>query len=207
MRPSTAPSSWEVLVPVKDVRLAKSRLRAVGEPARRDLALAMAADVVSAALVAEGVARVSVVSDDDEVAALAAALGAHPLRVRTPGLNAALEEAAARVDGPVAALCADLPCLRPEDLAGALAGVPAGGRGVVPDLDGTGTTLLAAAAGPLAPQYGPGSLARHTASGALVLAAPAGLRLDVDTETDLARARALGLGAATARALSLLRSA
>ncbi|MCW2665270.1 MAG: hypothetical protein JWN57_232, partial [Frankiales bacterium] len=70
------------------------------------------------------------------------------------------------------------------------------------------TTLLAAGPGAeLAPSYGPGSLDRHLADGATVLAAAEGLRLDVDTPEDLQRALVLGVGAHTAAAVERLSAA
>jgi 2-phospho-L-lactate guanylyltransferase len=104
----------------------------------------------------------------------------------------------------VAALAADLPALRPEELAGALrAAAGSAGPGFVPDHAGTGTTLLAAPGGArLVPRFGPGSAARHAASGARRLTgAWPSLRQDVDTAADLAAAGRLGLGRYTAGCL------
>lgn len=121
-------------------------------------------------------------------------------------LNRALALAAEQVATPgrgVAALLADLPCLRPDDLATALTrALDAGGRSFVADASGTGTTLLAAAPGlALDPRFGPGSAAAHVASGAQPISAPLrSLRLDVDTTDDLAEALTFGVGAHTARA-------
>ncbi|MCW2606055.1 MAG: hypothetical protein JWO60_748 [Frankiales bacterium] len=196
---------WGLVVPVKHLALAKTRLRPYDDGVRRELALAMACDVVSAATACPLVVRVLVVTSDDDVAAALARLGAET----TPddpddGLVPALEHGAellraARPDLGVASLAADLPSLRPEQLEQALAQVVAGTRGVVADAPGSGTTLLAAAPGTaLRPAYGPGSLARHLASGAVALEAACGLRLDVDTPEDLAAALRLGVGPRTA---------
>ena len=98
-------------------------------------------------------------------------------------------------DVAVAAMCADLPSLRAEDLTDALsAGLTP--RWFVADAPGTGTTLLAAGPGvDLEPHFGAGSARRHEESGAApVRAEVATLRRDVDTEDDLAAARALGVG-------------
>jgi 2-phospho-L-lactate guanylyltransferase len=69
-------------------------------------------------------------------------------------------------------------------------------RGFVPDVPGTGTTLLAAPPGvPLDPRFGPGSAAAHAASGAIRLEGDwPSLRQDVDTPADLVAAARLGLG-------------
>lgn len=201
-----AGTGWGVVVPVKALAGAKSRLRPFGEDSRRALALAMAGDVVEAVVACRLVRVVLVVSTDPDVAALARALGARVDDGAPDGLNPALVHGAAllRAAGPrlgVTALAGDLPALRPDELAAALAQVPSGGRAFVPDAPGTGTSLLAAGPGAaLLPAYGPGSRLRHLASGAAELTAAAGLRLDVDTPADLHRALDLGVGPRTAAA-------
>ena len=204
-RPVSGARSWGVVVPVKHLALAKTRLRPYDDASRRALALAMAEDVVAACTACDLVAAVLVVSSDPDVVAALARLGATTAPDDPDdGLNPALEHGAEllRSRSPglgVAALAADLPALRPADLAAALGQVAAGTRGVVADAPGTGTTLLAAAPGaPLGAGYGPGSLARHTGGGARRLRAACGLRLDVDTPQDLARALGLGVGPRTA---------
>ncbi len=191
-------SSWGVVVPVKRLELAKSRLASYGDANRRSLALAFAADVVVAAL---QVATVLVVTDDPVAAHTLADLGALVVPDDPDaGLNPALAHGAdlLREHHPllgVATLSADLPALRAEDLAAVLQSVPHGMRGFVTDTTGTGTTLLAAAAGAeLLPAFGLHSRAAHLASGASELVAADGLRRDVDTPDDLAAAAALGLG-------------
>lgn len=196
---------WGVVVPVKHLDAAKSRLSSYGDAARRDLALAFAVDVVGAALACPAVAQVLVVTDDAQAAVALGALGAQ-VAPDDPdaGLNPALEHGAdlLRAGAPglgVVTLSADLPALRPGDLAAALADVPTGGRAFVADAAGTGTTLLAASApARLAPSYGPGSSARHRSSGAVELPGTPALRRDVDTPDDLRAAVALGVGPRTA---------
>lgn len=213
MPPPAVPAVWGLVVPVKRLDVAKSRLGAYGDPVRRALALAFAADVVAAALACPAVVQVLVVTDDPEAAVALAALGA---RV-TPddpdaGLNPALTHGAdlLRAGEPhlgVVTVSADLPALTPQDLAVVLAAVPAGGRAFVADSAGTGTTLLAAAPpARLAPSYGRGSRARHRRSGALELPGSPALRRDVDTPADLRAAIALGVGARTAAAAAGLPS-
>lgn len=194
--------SWGLVVPVKRLELAKTRLSSYGERARQDLALAFALDVVTAALGAELVRDVVVVTDDERAAAVLGEAGARVVADEPDaGLNPALEHGASTLAASlaVAAASADLPAVRPADLDAALAAVPPGGRGFVVDRAGTGTTLLAAASGALLqPAYGAGSRATHVGSGAVELPGAPGLRLDVDTPDDLADAVALGVGAATA---------
>jgi 2-phospho-L-lactate/phosphoenolpyruvate guanylyltransferase len=194
---------WTVLVPIKLLAAAKTRLRgAVGEARHESLVLAMAQDTVAAALAAPGTVEVVVVTADAAVAAAVAALGAH--RVPEPvrgGLNAALTHAAAVVGAlppgrRIAALPADLPALRADELAAALTALHASRGGYVPDAAGTGTVLLAAPVGAgLSPRFGPGSAAAHARAGAPRVAGDwPTLRHDVDTPDDLATAVRLGVG-------------
>ncbi|WP_377269252.1 2-phospho-L-lactate guanylyltransferase [Peterkaempfera sp. SMS 1(5)a] len=201
------PADWALVLPLKPLATAKSRLGAYAGELRGELALAFARDTVAAALSCPAVARVLVVTDDPLAGAALSAAGAlvvpdQPAR----GLNAALVHGAKAARAlhpvaPVAALSADLPALRTPELARALARVPLGGRAFVPDTPGVGTTLLAAAPGVvLAPAFGGASRQRHRASGAREIAAAdlPSLRRDVDTGEDLAEALALGVGRHTA---------
>ena len=204
-------TSWGVVVPVKLLAVAKTRLGAYGDALREELALAFAADVVTAALRCPVVHRVLVVSDDLLASRVLTTLGAVVVPdLPDAGLNPALAHGADLLraeagDVGVATLSSDLPALRPEDLAEALTAVPPGGRAFVADAEGRGTTLLAAAPGtPLAPAYGSGSRARHLASGARELPGTAALRRDVDTPADLAEAVALGVGPHTAAVVARL---
>ena len=198
-----------MVVPVKLLARAKTRLAPFGDAARAELALAFAADVVAAVLRCDAVARVLVVTDDVRAASALRQPGSRVVRdLPGAGLNAALRHGARvlREQDPalgVASLASDLPALDAADLGAALLRVQA--RAFVPDSAGEGTTLLAAAPGwRLQPSYGPGSRARHLASGAVELSAPAALRLDVDTPDDLAAALRLGVGPHTAAVAAVL---
>lgn len=198
-------ASWGVVVPVKRLTLAKSRLAGYGDALRQELALAFAGDVVAACLECPVVREVLVVTDDARAARELAALGARVVPDDPDaGLNPALAHGAEllRAGDPrlgVVTVSADLPALHGEDLARALAAVPAGSRAFVADSSGTGTTLLAAAApADLDPAYGPTSRARHLTSGADELPGTPALRRDVDTPEDLRDALRLGVGARTA---------
>ncbi|QKW12694.1 2-phospho-L-lactate guanylyltransferase [Verrucosispora sp. NA02020] len=197
---------WTVVVPVKRLVAAKSRLRGglPGVP-HEELALALVADTLDAVRACPEVGGVLVVTDDVRVRAEAPAAAARWLAdVADAGLNGAFRHGAAQVPGPVAGITADLPALRPAELAVALRAAreaPPGVRCFVADTPGTGTVLLTAPAGvPLGPRFGPGSAAAHAASGARPLDGDwPSLRRDVDTPDDLAAAARLGLGPRTAR--------
>ncbi len=196
--------TFALLMPVKTLTLAKSRLD-VPQPAQREpLMRAFALDAIAAASRATGVAQIYVVTDEPGFEVDGA--------VRLPDegdgdLNRALHHASVRVrlldpSTAVAAMCADLPSLQPEDVdAGLAAGLTA--RWFVADSSGRGTTLLAAGPGvDLDPHFGVGSARRHEESGARpVRAELRSLRMDVDTEADLAAARRMGIGAHTTMAL------
>lgn len=207
-----AGAGWCLVIPVKLLHLAKSRLSA--DPAERSaLALAFAADTVAAALRTPTVIEVVVVTDDATAAALVRDLGAEVVSDEPDaGLNPALRHgaahAAARHPGcGIGALSADLPALRPQDLEHALVRARTAGVAVVPDVEGSGTTAyLVVDAESFAPAFGKDSLRTHVTAGALALAADndnelASLRQDVDTQADLAAAVALGVGTHTARTL------
>ncbi len=199
---------WDLVVPLKPLRLAKSRLAAAaGDGERPGLALAFAQDTVAAALACRAVRAVTVVTDDPLAAAGLSRLGAYVVPdAPAAGLNAAVAHGALRVrrvrpDAPVAALNADLPALRPGELAAVLEDAARGCRAFLADAAGVGTTLLAAPPGrPLAPAFGGRSRLRHRATGAreIRLAGVASVRQDVDTPADLRAALALGVGPRTA---------
>jgi 2-phospho-L-lactate/phosphoenolpyruvate guanylyltransferase len=208
---------WSVLLPVKVLAQAKSRLAGLAGPRRAELALALACDTVTAVLRTGQAARAVVITDDPVAAAALGGLGALvvPDEPRD-GLNAALRHgaayAAARWPGcGTAALSADLPALRPEELGRALTAAAARPNAFVADAAGDGTTLYTAAPGAaFRPAFGLASRARHASGGAaeLELRDIPGLRRDVDTPADLRGAAALGLGPRTAPlAAELLRCA
>ncbi|MEV0901675.1 2-phospho-L-lactate guanylyltransferase [Actinoplanes sp. NPDC049802] len=193
--------NWTVVIPVKRLVLAKTRLRGAVPPDRHpELALAMVRDTVSAVLSATSVAGLIVVTDDPEVGGAVRELGARVTPDPGGGLNAAMRSGADRVAGlgaHRAVLAGDLPALRPEQLDDALGRVSA--RSFVPDAAGTGTVLLAAPPGePLDPRFGGSSAAAHAATGAVPLIRDwPGLRQDVDTAADLDAVLTLGAGPRT----------
>jgi 2-phospho-L-lactate guanylyltransferase len=126
------------------------------------------------------------------------------------GLNPALRwgarVAAQRLPGAgIGALSADLPAVRPHELAAVLrfaAGVGAPHRPiVVADAHGRGTTAYLSPTGaPFDPAFGAQSLNTHLQAGAraFVEADVPSLRRDVDTIADLRAALQLGVGEHTA---------
>ncbi|MET7745061.1 2-phospho-L-lactate guanylyltransferase [Streptomyces sp. NPDC005385] len=181
------PWEWVVIVPQKDLRLAKSRLELDGQDRRR-VARALLRDTVAAARATPGVADVIVVLDRARDVTAVEDLGVHHVLAPDSGLNEALRqgERAARATRPrcgVAALPADLPLIEPVLLGHALAQARTRDRTFVADADHRGTTLLTAAPGhSLDPAYGIGSREAHRRTGAVELTGPrfAPLRLDVD---------------------------
>jgi 2-phospho-L-lactate guanylyltransferase len=196
--------TFALLMPVKTLALAKSRLEVPQPDQRAPLMRAFALDAITAATRSRAVAQVYVVTDEPGFEVQGA------IRLPDEGdgdLNRALHHASLRVRlldpaRGVAAMCADLPCLSPADLeTGLAAGMTP--RWFVADASGAGTTLLAAGPGvDLDPHFGPGSARRHELSGAgpVRVEVPT-LRMDVDTESDLEQARKLGVGPHTAAVL------
>ncbi len=203
MSSQPADESFVVIVPVKPPARGKSRLDTFTASRRRDLAAAFARDTVAAAQQTPGVAAVLVVTDDHRFAAVLSRDGAEVIPDGTSeDLNATLRQAAAecvrRWPGTLpVALCADLPCLRTDDLAAALS--MTGAASFVRDAAGTGTTMYSAPHAVFEPSFGENSAGVHLQHGAveIALAVPS-LRLDVDDPSDLARALRLGVGAHTA---------
>ena len=209
--------TWAVVVPVKVLARAKSRIAPLAGSRRAELALAMVSDTISAVVASPVGERVIAVTDDPVAARELAAVGATivPDEPRA-GLNEALvfgASCAARQwpGSGVAALSGDLPALRPGEMAVALRAAASWPEAFVPDLQGSGTTLYAARPGAgFRPAFGPDSRFRHVTQGAAELLLPGitGLRRDVDTAEDLRDAARLGLGARTsAVAMELLRAA
>jgi 2-phospho-L-lactate guanylyltransferase len=213
---SAAHTLWTVVIPVKGTPLAKSRL-AVAEPNRGALALAFALDTVAAALAADRVQTVLVVTGSDTVEHRMRGLGAVTVReTSAAGLNPAIDEALTRArallpEAPIAVLLGDLPALDPAELDVALDRAREYPRAMVADAAGVGTVLVTALRGiPHRLRFGGASRAAHLDAGYIELEMDAGLglRQDVDTLDDLLAANETTLGAATRalRAESALRS-
>lgn len=191
-----------VLIPVKRLTRAKSRLSLSVDCHRGELALAFAVDT---ALTAAAVTTVTVVCDDPRVRAVMTDLS---IEVITDGAATGLNEAIGHATASfgtthVAVLTSDLPALRGPELADALTATTTKPRSFVADADGTGTVLLAGRADALRSAFGTDSARAHRRAGFIELVGRwPGLRRDVDTADNLADATMLGLGAHTARLLA-----
>ncbi|MEO5666027.1 MAG: 2-phospho-L-lactate guanylyltransferase [Nocardioides sp.] len=186
------PTGWAVLIPAKELTDAKRRLD-LNPAFRQQLAAAFLADAVIAALRAERVASVTVLTSDAALGSMVTFLGAEWRMDRSAGgLNAAVEAGLPVPDNNRegrAVLVGDLPCLRPYELDSALsqAKVSPTGRLCVTDRGGQGTTLLAALGSTaIDPMFGKFSSRRHQSAGFLPAQGDLpGLRGDIDLPEDL----------------------
>jgi len=207
-------NSVHVLVPLKPLGEAKSRLAGLldaGE--RRALAAAMAEDVLAVLAAHPSLATVTLITDDPAALQLAEQYNLRVLTERdlaAQGLNDVISCGLARLNlhcsDRVLVLHGDLPCLHGADIEAALGLLETTDTLVIgSDEAGVGTNLLAFSAG-RAPtfEFGPDSCARHRAqapSRASVLYRP-GIALDVDEPLDLlALVRAPHVGTRTRRYL------
>ncbi len=196
-----------VVVPIKALASAKSRLRAVLDDGERErLVLALAERAIRAALAAEAVDEVLVVSSDLRALALArdceatAVLEATPIRHPQP-LNRALDQGRERAltlgATALAVLVADLPTIEPADVQ-ALFESAASGTGVVLARSHDGAGLGALVERPILGLpflFGDGRAFEHHLQEArsrglrsITLDRP-GLALDLDTTDDWVRHR------------------
>jgi 2-phospho-L-lactate guanylyltransferase len=210
---ATGDESWVVVVPVKELHRAKTRLAALDPHDRADISLAMTCDVVLAALECPSVEAVVVTTNDTRAATATQALGALVVADSSDsGLNAALTDAARVAAGwhpraGMAALSSDLPAIKAGELSQAFSAASTVPRAFVPDWLTVGTTMLTAARGvALDPRFGADSREQHLRSGAIELmhAEWIGLRRDVDTDADLQRAAEIGVGPHTSAVLARL---
>lgn len=201
--------SWQLFVPVKATRHAKSRLGPAFGERRLELALAFALDTVAAASSCPAIGAVTVVTSDarvaDSLGLSARVVDEGPI----PGLNAAIRFALAAVPAraDTAVLLGDLPALTAGELERALVLAGAHQRAFVPDAEGSGTTLLTARRGVrLEPRFGRASAKAHERAGAVRLddGGIARVRRDVDDLAALAEAARLGFGEHTRRVVGEL---
>ena len=195
---------------------AKSRLAHVLDSAqRRELALAMLADVLAVCTSADApLDGVIAVLDTVEARALARKFGAQAIADPLRGeMNAAAVAglAAAQACGATTAIVlpGDIPLLSVADLSALIAAAGEAPRAVVVgasrDRDGTNALLLRPC-NVIAPSFGPPSVARHVglaraAGAATTMLTDLGLSHDVDTPADLSALADLPVGRHTARLL------
>src|SRR4051794_1963405 len=183
---TAALKAWAVVVPVKRLSLAKTRI-ALAPDLRAELALAMALDTVAACLACPAVGSVVAVTDDERASTRLQALGAHVVGDEPDaGLNPALRYVAGRAQeqssgSPVLALSSDLPALSGQGLAGVLAVAARHRSACVADASGQGTTVLAASSvDHFHPDFGGPSWHRHVEAGAVDLTGDASPRVRRD---------------------------
>ncbi|MFL5798630.1 MAG: 2-phospho-L-lactate guanylyltransferase [Actinomycetota bacterium] len=198
-----------IMVPVKALARAKSRLAPVLSPLERAaLSLALLEDVLDAALAAAGW-ETWVISPDEAVLEVAARRAAIPIPEAKPPLSAAVrqaeEEAAERGVTTLAVLPADLPMLTAAELSEALHTL--GPVVLAPASSDGGTNLLLRRPPRAIPaRFGPGSFAKHVDSArsrrlpVSVVEAP-GLAFDLDLPEHAARVVAGGGGRRTVGSL------
>lgn len=183
----------------------KSRLPA---DLRVEVALAMLGDVLEAATAhAE---RVRLVTDDAAAMLVASRLGVEIVADPGGGQGAAVQVALAGIDGICLVVNADVPRVRPSDLAALAVPPRAGAVAIVAAGDETTNALGLPFAEVFQPLYGPGSAAQfraHAAALGLVLhdLELPNLRDDVDTAVDLEQV-GLRAGARTRTLAMLLRA-
>jgi 2-phospho-L-lactate guanylyltransferase len=158
-------------VPVKRLAAGKSRLAAaLGRETIEALTLAMLGDVVDALHACARLARVVVVTPDPDVGEAARALGAEARVADDPGLNDALDAAAAALADPAGALLVvlgDVAGARPADLAqlfDALGAEPGPAAVLAPARDGGTAALLRRPPAAIPPCFGADSAKAHRAA-------------------------------------------
>lgn len=186
-----------VVVAVKDLAQAKTRMGDMPPAWRGRLAAHMAVAVVRAW--SQVVEHVVVVTAAPGLAPLLTAYGVCCATVADPraGLNAAFHRGEQILHAwgceMTIASVADLPALTAPDVAAVMEQCVGDGRWFVADAAGSGTTVLIARRTALAPAFGPDSATGHRTSGAVELPAAAGVRHDADDPQDLVRAAGIGV--------------
>jgi 2-phospho-L-lactate guanylyltransferase len=201
------------IIPVGALDGAKSRLGAVLDAEERlDLTLRLARTTIAAAVAAERIDDVLVITPDDTVRTIAAELGARPIRQRDSGLNhglvAARDEAIAAGARAILILPIDLPDVTPAAIDAVAAELHDADRpdadrpdadrpdadrpvvAIVPDRHGRGTNaLLIAPPDAIDVCFGGDSAIAHKAAaraaGARLVVLGGPLALDLDTPDDL----------------------
>ncbi|MEE9607732.1 MAG: 2-phospho-L-lactate guanylyltransferase [Myxococcota bacterium] len=198
-------------MPAKALGAAKSRLLPhLGRDAVARLALAMLGDLLATLGQVTALSRVAVVTPDGELAEAARRAGAEALLRPDPGLNPAVEAAAAELapdpaEGALVVL-GDVAGALPEEIEQLLGAVEGRGVALAPSSDGGSSALVRLPRDLIPAGFGPGSAKVHRD-----LAARAGapfrevplpsLAIDVDEPADLEAFLARPGGGARTRAL------
>jgi 2-phospho-L-lactate guanylyltransferase len=204
----SATPGWAVIMPVKGLSNAKSRIASTLTGPVDELAFAFFKDTMAAALACPLVDRVVVATSDPQVAEWARGRDCAVVSdADQVGINAAARHAArtAAVGLRTAVLVSDLPCLTPTALGLVLSAARTHATAFLTDHQGTGTTIwLADAGSPVACAFGVNSRAEHARRGGFDLVAQQpdrvdwwSARHDIDTSADLSTAIELGVGAWT----------
>lgn len=199
---------WRILVPVKELALAKTRM-ALAPQERRFLVLAMLRDVLAAVKQTPEVGEVVICSSDpqilDECPGESIWLTSGNGDVNTE-IGEALVEPWLRDRGrPTAVVVADLPCLRTDDLGRVLRLAMQRRMVFVASCDGGTTVLAAQDPRRLVTRFGRGSAAAHRRWYRDVSTEVGiGCRLDIDTVDALAWGHRVGLGGRTDHAVAAL---
>lgn len=182
-----------ILVPVKALALAKSRLTDLGEAVRGDLVLAMLEDVLTATTEARA-GTVAVVSGDPAYDTLLGRYGTQRVPDRGDGYNEAVEAALAlepaRDAAAVLVLPGDLPGLVGDDVRALAAAIDAGEVVAAPSLDGGTSALGLRPPRAMPPRFGIDSFAAHREAARarglrFTEVRRDGLLVDVDSRADL----------------------
>jgi len=203
------------VVPVKTLAASKTRLFPDLEHAAVErLTLAMMTDVVAALQRVRALTRIAVVTPDTAVARAAEAAGVEALLRPDPGLNAAVEHAAAEVCGAhgdgLLVVLGDVAAVAPADLETLIGAAGTPGVALAPSRDGGTSALLRTPRDVIPARFGPDSAKRHREEAARAgvpcrqIALPS-LAIDVDVADDAAEIlRSATLGPHTREALAAL---
>jgi 2-phospho-L-lactate/phosphoenolpyruvate guanylyltransferase len=174
--------SWTAIVPIKPPGMGKTRLAGCLAAGQRARLIERMLDHVLAALADVPLLEVRLLCPSPP-----AGWAGHWTADEGRGLNAELEAAARAVPSRLLVIHADLPMLKPREVADLLQAA-AGGIAIAPDRHRMGTNAIAVAdPSALRFAFGPGSFVAHrrAARGAIIVDRP-GLAHDLDTPEDLA---------------------
>ena len=192
-------STW-ALVPVKARHAGKQRLAAaLGDELRVQLVRRMLDDVLVTLAACASIDGTLVMSPERDALPAATELLHDPAAGMNAALDLALTSLQQRGATCVALIAADLPLVRPGEVADLITAARSCGAALAPDARGTGTNAVCLTLPtPFRCRFGPGSFALHQAEAAShgiaagTVTRP-GLRFDVDETGDLAALKAQAL--------------